>query len=333
MKADRDALLAIVVAVLAGVGIAAAGSQGGTAVRGIPVFALSVGLAFAIQWLAFIPAYLRRTERFFDLTGSLTYILVTTMAALLSPPPDTRGTLLFALVVTWAARLGTFLFRRVRSAGGDARFDDIKPSFLRFLSVWTLQGLWVSLTVAAALAAITSLQRVSEATAQSARLDLDAFLIAGLLVWVIGFSIEAVADAQKSRFRANPANKDSFIRTGLWSWSRHPNYFGEITLWTGVAIIALPVLQGWQLLTLISPLFVFVLLTRMSGIPLWRSVPIRPGAASRTTRNTRRGPRGWYRCRRAPAWAGSVPRSLLRRLSQVAGLRQQVCVRYTTVPG
>lgn len=268
MKADRDALLAIVVAVLAGAGIAAAGSQGGTALRGIPVFALSVGLAFAIQWLAFVPAYLRRTERFFDLTGSVTYVLVTTMAVLLSPPPDTRGTLLFALVVTWAARLGTFLSRRVRSTGRDARFDEIKPSLLRFLSVWTLQGLWVSLTAAAAMAAITSLQRVSDANAQPGSLDLDAFIISGLLVWVVGFSIEAVADAQKSRFRANPANKDSFIRSGLWSWSRHPNYFGEITLWTGVAIIALPVLQGWQLLTLVSPLFVFVLLTRVSGIPL-----------------------------------------------------------------
>jgi steroid 5-alpha reductase family enzyme len=90
----------------------------------------------------------------------------------------------------------------------------------------------------------------------------------GGLVWLFGFSMEVIADLQKSRFRADPANKGKFINTGLWAWSRHPNYFGEITLWVGVAIIALPILRGWQWLTLISPVFVFVLITRVSGLPM-----------------------------------------------------------------
>ena len=90
----------------------------------------------------------------------------------------------------------------------------------------------------------------------------------GLLIWAAGFAIEATADVQKSRFRADPANRGAFIHTGLWAWSRHPNYFGEIVLWIGVAVIALPVLQGWQYVTLISPLFVILLLTRVSGVPL-----------------------------------------------------------------
>jgi steroid 5-alpha reductase family enzyme len=76
------------------------------------------------------------------------------------------------------------------------------------------------------------------------------------------------ADAQKSRFSANPANKGRFIDTGLWRRSRHPNYFGEIVLWIGIAIAALPVLRGWQWVTIISPAFVTLLLTRVSGIPL-----------------------------------------------------------------
>lgn len=268
MKTERGALLSVLVVVLIGLAIAVAGSQGGTTFRGVPVFALSVGMVFVIQWLAFIPAYLLQTESFFDLTGSLTYILVTVVAVVLSPPLDTRATLLLVLVVIWAARLGTFLFRRVRMAGKDDRFDELKPSFLRFLNTWTIQGLWVSLTLAAALAAITSGERVSAATTSAAPFVLDAFVIAGALVWVVGFLIEAVADSQKRRFRADSANKRQFIRNGLWSWSRHPNYFGEITLWTGVAIIAFPVLQGWQLVTLISPVFVFLLITRVSGIPL-----------------------------------------------------------------
>ncbi|MBE0636838.1 DUF1295 domain-containing protein, partial [Candidatus Bipolaricaulota bacterium] len=87
-------------------------------------------------------------------------------------------------------------------------------------------------------------------------------------IWMCGFSIEVLADAQKARFRSNPANKGHFIQSGLWAWSRHPNYFGEIVLWFGVAIIALPVLRGWQWLSLISPLFVTLLITRISGIPL-----------------------------------------------------------------
>ena len=257
-KNDRNALLVFPILIIIGLFVALAGSQAGSKVGSIPVFALSVGLAFLIQWLAFIPAFWLQTEKFFDLTGSITYISVISVAAFLSAGLDARSILLWALVVIWATRLGTFLFRRIRKAGKDDRFDDIKPSFIRFLNVWTIQGLWVTFTMAAALIAITTTNHK----------PLDFFAIIGLLVWVIGFSIEVAADAQKSRFNANPENKGKFIQTGLWSRSRHPNYFGEIVLWVGVAIIALPVLQGWQWIALISPIFVTLLLTRVSGIPL-----------------------------------------------------------------
>lgn len=259
MKAtERNALIAILVSVVLGLLVALAGSQGGAGVGGIPLFALSVGAAFLLQWLAFLPAYVRQTERFFDLTGSITYLAGFTLAILLSPNPDARALLLFALVGIWAIRLGGFLFRRISRVGADDRFDEIKPSFLRFLSVWTLQGLWVTVTGAAALAGITSI----------ARRELDVWALVGFLVWLFGFGIEVVADAQKSRFRGSPGNRDRFIQTGLWSRSRHPNYFGEITLWLGIALIAVPVLRGWQWVVLSSPLFVTVLLTRVSGIPL-----------------------------------------------------------------
>jgi steroid 5-alpha reductase family enzyme len=257
-EADRNSLIAIPIIILIGLGIALAGSQGGALVFGIPLYAFSVGLAFLIQWLVFIPSYLMQTEKLFDLTGSITYISVTIIAVLLSPVVDTRSILLLILVVIWAARLGTFLFRRIQKAGKDARFDEIKPSFIRFLSAWTLQGLWVTFTLAAALAAITT----------ATRKELGLFALIGFLIWVLGFAIEAISDYQKSRFRANPENEGRFINTGLWARSRHPNYFGEIVLWIGVAIIALPVLRGWQWITLISPIFVTVLLTRISGVPM-----------------------------------------------------------------
>jgi steroid 5-alpha reductase family enzyme len=217
-----------------------------------------VALAFLIQWIAFVMAYLLQTESFFDLVGSITYISVTTIAVLLSPEVDDRSVLLLALVLVWATRLGTFLFQRIYKAGGDDRFDEIKRSLLRFLLTWTLQGLWVTFTAAAALAAITT----------TARQDLGIVALIGFLVWLFGFSFEVVADAQKSRFREDPANKGKFIQSGLWAWSRHPNYFGEIVLWIGVAIIAVPVLRGWQWVTMISPVFVTLLITRVSGVPM-----------------------------------------------------------------
>lgn len=256
--ADRNALITFPVLIIVGALVALAGSQGGTSVAGVPLFALSVGLAFLIQWLVFIPAYIFQTEKFFDLTGSLTYISVTTIAVIFSEGVDGRTILLAALVVIWAIRLGSFLFGRIKKAGKDDRFDEIKPSFIRFLNVWTIQGLWVTFTMAAALVAITT----------TTRKELDLFAIVGFLIWVFGFAIEVIADSQKSRFSANPDNKGKFIQTGLWSISRHPNYFGEIALWVGVAVIALPILQGWQWVALISPVFVAFLLTRVSGIPL-----------------------------------------------------------------
>ncbi|MEI6290895.1 MAG: DUF1295 domain-containing protein, partial [Chloroflexota bacterium] len=240
------AIVVLLILIIIGVLFAMAGSQGGSQYAGLPLFALLVGFAFLIQWLVFIPSYLRQTEKFFDLTGSLTYISMATSALLLTPGADARSYLLWALVLIWAIRLGTFLFGRIKKAGRDDRFDEIKPDFLRFLTVWTIQALWVIFTIAAALIAITA----------AGKQELDLFAILGLVIWLIGFSIEVTADSQKSRFSADPANKGRFIRTGLWSRSRHPNYFGEILLWVGITVIALPVFQGWQWAALISPVFV-----------------------------------------------------------------------------
>ena len=250
--------IAIVIVLLIATGLALAGSQGGHVVNGFPLFALCVALAFVIQWVAFIPAFVFRTEKFYDLTGSITYLTVVVVALLLSPAIDTRSLLLAGMVAIWAVRLGSFLFMRIRAAGEDRRFREIKQSFARFLMTWTLQGLWVAFSLSSALAAITS----------TIRKELDVFAVIGFLVWLFGFGVEVIADSQKSAFNANSANKDKFIRSGLWSWSRHPNYFGEIVLWIGVMIIAMPILQGWQWATLISPIFIIILLTRISGVPM-----------------------------------------------------------------
>lgn len=249
--------MALPVSLLAALGLAWAGSQNGVSAFGLPLFGLCVAVSIGIQWLAFIPAYLLKTERFYDLTGSFTFLTLIILAIWLGPAPDTRSWVLAAAVAIWSVRLGSFLFLRIHSSGSDSRFDEIKQSFSRFLLAWTLQGLWVFFSLAAALAAMTSIR--TEA--------FGIWGILGTLVWLFGFTFEVIADYQKSRFREQPENHDRFIRSGLWSLSRHPNYFGEIVLWTGIAIIAFPVLQGWQYVTLISPVFITLLLTRISGIP------------------------------------------------------------------
>ena len=236
MNNTIESLLAIAVALLVAAGVAWAGSQGGLAVGGIPLFALAGLVAFVIQWAVFVPSYRAQTEHWYDLTGSLTYLTVIVGTLLLAGRFDARSLLLVVLVSIWAIRLGRYLVRRIQKAGSDTRFDDIKPSFTRFLMAWTLQGLWVFLTLGAALAAMT--------TAAAPPLGLVG--LAGLGLWVAGFAIEAIADAQKQAFRDDPSNKGRFIHSGLWAWSRHPNYFGEITLWLGTAVIAWPALSGWQ---------------------------------------------------------------------------------------
>ena len=256
--AEKTALGAFPIVVLIGVGLAWAGSQGGATVGNFPVFAIGVAVAFIMNWIAFIPAYLQQTEKFFDLMGGISFITVVAITVILSPVVDARSWLLLGMVVVWAYRLSSFLYKRVHAAGEDRRFREIKVSFPRFLLTWTLQGIWVSFSLAAALAAITS----------ETRLDLGAFALIGFLVWAFGFGFEVIADNQKSQFKADSANEGKFINTGLWSWSRHPNYFGEIVLWIGVAIVALPILQGWQWVTLISPIFITLLLTKISGIPM-----------------------------------------------------------------
>ncbi|MEX0741120.1 MAG: DUF1295 domain-containing protein [Pseudohongiella sp.] len=255
-------LLFILIAVVFATLIAMAGSQNGarTDVAGIdiPVFALCAIIAFGLNWLIFLPSYLAQTEHYFDLTGSLTFVTVILTALALSPEQDWRAAVLAVLVCIWATRLGGFLFLRVRKDGSDGRFDTIKPHFVRFLLTWTLQAVWVFVSSAAALAAITNTNRV----------ELDTVAIIGLVMWLAGFTIEVIADAQKRAFRANPANKGRFISSGLWTWTRHPNYFGEILLWIGIAVIALPALSGWQFVALISPLFIILLITRISGVPM-----------------------------------------------------------------
>jgi steroid 5-alpha reductase family enzyme len=262
-RKDAQLTLVTVAAVLAiGGGIASAVDRYSVVVNGQTTMLWCAVLALLIQIVAWIPASLKQTETYFDLTGGLTYIGLVVLSLWFGNkehPPSAREWILSGMVILWAIRLASFLFLRIQRAGKDQRFDELKTSPVRFLVPWSLQGLWVFLTLVAVL--VVNLQSTPAP-------PLGPLDVAGIALWVLGFSVEVVADRQKTAFNRNPENRDKWIDTGLWSYSRHPNYFGEILLWSGIALSGASVFSGSEWWALVSPIFVAILLTKISGIPL-----------------------------------------------------------------
>ncbi len=258
MSLNMKIIIAIIVSTTIGMSVAFwAGTEGKT-YSGLSIFFLCGLWAYMVNWLAYIPAVIAKTEKYYDLTGAFTYITTMGLAVFLAQPLGLRATVAAVLVVIWSLRLGLFLFARVKRDKGDSRFDEIKTNPVRFFLTWTLQASWVVLTAACALAMITA----------TSTKGWDIFATIGLILWVVGFGVEVTADNQKSKFRRNAENKSKFIKTGLWGRSQHPNYFGEILLWIGIAVMALPILTGAAWAALISPFFVTFLLTKVSGVNL-----------------------------------------------------------------
>jgi len=252
------AIAAYVVALAIGLALGWVIGMDGPRWAGLPVTFISAILAYAIKWAVFVPSWAAHSERFYDLTGAATYLSVVISALALTGTLTVPGAIISCMVAVWCLRLGIMLFRRISQAGEDVRFRKIKHNFVSFLGAWTTQGLLVVMTLACALVALTNQEKLS----------IDTFFVIGAALWGVGFVIEVVADNQKGAFRANPENKGRYITSGLWAWSQHPNYFGEILLWVGVAVMTLPVLEGWSWVALISPVFVRFLLTQVSGIPM-----------------------------------------------------------------
>ena len=230
-----------------------------TEILGFNSFKFLISIAVLIQFLIFLPSFIFKTEKFYDLTGSLTYIAVTSIAYFSVDNPTATDTILYLYVIIWAGRLGIFLFRRINKDGKDERFDKAKKKFFWFLQYWMGQAAWVVFTAGASVLAILS--------PIETELDIIAFI--GIFLWWSGFLIEVIADYQKRKFRETSDPKTEFISNGLWARSRHPNYFGEITLWIGMAVLSLSSLSGIEYVTaIVSPIFVYLLLIKAEGVPL-----------------------------------------------------------------
>ncbi|XP_064614376.1 uncharacterized protein LOC135478042 [Liolophura sinensis] len=221
-------------------------------------FSKAAALDFGIQWGCWVVAAALKTEKFYDLAGSSTFFLLAYQTLQWSRTQHLRQKVQSGMVMTWAVRLGLYLFSRILKDGSDSRFNYVRDQSAKFLLYWTIQGVWVYITLLPTL--------ILNAERSDRPLGKRDYL--GWAIWTLGFLIETVADYQKSCFKADPANKGQFIQSGLWSISRHPNYFGEILVWTGLYLSASSVMSGLQYASVISPLFVTFLLTKVSGIPL-----------------------------------------------------------------
>ena len=265
----KISLLGSAVSIILGFLVAYIVGQNSVDFFGFPLLIFCFLYSYIVHWIFFIHAYIFQTEHYFDATGSFTYISLSIILILNSifsssfEGLNPYTYLIGIMVILWSLRLGMFLFKRVKDVGQDIRFVEMKKDFFWFFMTWTLSGLWVFLTYVAGLSAMTSINLIENMSFYH-----FIFMLTGFLLWVVGFVIEILADNQKKIFRENPSNKGKFISSGLWAWSRHPNYFGEIILWLGIAIIAFPSMEGGEILGLISPLFVYVLLTKISGIPM-----------------------------------------------------------------
>ena len=218
-------------------------------------------LVFIIHWILYIPANIFKTEKFYDLSGSLSYISVVSYILYSKTQSFESGlgeVIISLAIIIWSARLGTFLFLRIKKAGEDKRFREYKKSWSKFLLAWTTSGMWVTICSACAMTAIASENII----------ELNTIFFIGLFMFVFGFSIEIIADYQKTKFRSVASNKDKFISSGLWSKSRHPNYVGEIILWLGISVMSFSNLEGLQYITLISPFFTYWLLVYISGVSI-----------------------------------------------------------------
>jgi steroid 5-alpha reductase family enzyme len=215
-------------------------------------------ITLGIQILFFAIAAINKTDKVTDLSYGLTFVILAWYLLGKQDNSSLQGAIITALITLWGVRLAGYLFVRILKIGKDARFDGIREKFFSFAKFWTLQGfaIWIIM-----LPSIILLSKEM----QSQGLYLVSIL--GIVAWALGFTIETIADYQKYVFKNNPKNKGKFINSGVWKYARYPNYFGEILMWWSIFFIAAPHLQGAELLSVLSPIFISYLLLKGTGIP------------------------------------------------------------------
>ncbi|MGC9312440.1 MAG: DUF1295 domain-containing protein [Sediminispirochaetaceae bacterium] len=219
----------------------------------------SLIFSFAVNTFFFVFAAAFKTDKVTDISYSLSFFLLTLFLLLAAGAPlSYHKGLVSAAILLLSARLGGYLLYRIIKIGKDARFDDKRGNFVNFLKFWVLQATVVWLVMLPFSLYITS-------PSDGGTLF---FTLVGMVLFALGLLIEAISDVQKFRYRSRLENNTHWVDTGLWKYSRHPNYFGEMLVWWGLFIVVIPSLRGFGWLTVLGPLSITLLLLFVSGIPL-----------------------------------------------------------------
>jgi len=221
------------------------------------IFLSTLLLSFLVQITFFIYAAIFKTDKVTDLSYGLTFIILAIFSLVNSGHYYPYQVLTAIMIGLWGVRLSGYLFIRILKTKRDKRFDGVREDFWKFAGFWFLQAIsvWV---ISLPSSYILNLENNSK---------FNIFMILGLLVWLTGLTIETIADSQKFRFKNDPKNKGLWIDIGIWKYSRHPNYFGEISCWWGIFIYSLSFQNGASWLTIVGPLFITFLIMFVSGIP------------------------------------------------------------------
>lgn len=214
-------------------------------------------VSIGINLVMFVPAFIYKTDKVTDISYAITFVIVAISGYLRSEQTAVH-TILLLLTFLWSFRIGTFLFIRINKMKKDVRFDGMRDRFFAFLRFWLLQGATVFIVMLA-----VSLGFMQKTT------DFNLISLLGIVVFVTGLIIETAADAQKYKFNSDTGNKGKWIDVGVWRASRHPNYLGEMMVWTGMYLVVIPSLTATGALwALTSPLYIICLLMFVSGVPL-----------------------------------------------------------------
>ena len=225
-------------------------------VNDIPIVFIFAITILSLNSVFFIHSYFFKSDIFFDLVGSFSFLSIGIASLLLLPDIDANQILIFFLLVFWSLRLGPFLFLRRIGAGNDERLSEYFKSPISLYFLWCMNSLWVF---------FTSLSMIIIFSSKTTH-DFGLLQWLGLIIWVFGYIIEVISDSQKNKF--NKTNKGKFINIGLWKYIRHPNYLGEIIIWFGIFVISLNYIESFSsMLSILSPIFVYILLRYLSGVP------------------------------------------------------------------
>ncbi len=221
----------------------------------------SAGMLWVFMTIVFLLALWRRNNSFADIAWGLGFVMVVVFTFDFDVHPDARSLLVSGLVAVWGLRLFLYIGKRNWGRGEDFRYAKWRREWGKwlvprsFVQIFMLQGMLLLLISYPVVLINSSL--VS---------DLSVWDFLGILIWLTGFVFEVVADFQMARFKSVPEHKGRIMTRGLWSWTRHPNYFGEATMWWGIACFAVNVKGGWT--AFLSPLVITFLLLKVSGIPM-----------------------------------------------------------------